>query len=181
MKVNESLIGIFQLMEDKNPNQEIFNFVDTELIDLYYSNMYGNRSVTTLVENLPLDDVVDIISNRYLNKWNKIVTSYLDSEDLLENYQEITKEITENNSNTTNIRTDTNKVSAYNDDDFVNKDEIHSSDDTDHSADTNKNVIRSKVKDTDFYNKVNQYLIDFDMYSIMILDINSLCTLNIMN
>lgn len=181
MKVKECLNNLFGTMDSLKPNQEIFNFVDSSLLDKYYSNMYGNREVTGIVENLELKDLAEILNNQFINKWNNIILNYLDSENILENYKEVVTEINNDNLSNENTRTNTNKVSAYNDEDFVNKDEESSIDTTTIENIRNKDVVRTKIKDSDFYDKVNMYLTNFNIYSILITDINSVVTLNILN
>lgn len=181
MKVKECFNNLFGTMDSLKPNQEIFNFVDSSLLDKYYYNMYGNREVTGIVENLELNDLAEILNNQFINKWNNIILNYLDSENILENYKEITTEINEDILNNVNTRTNTNKVSAYNDEDFVNKDEDTTVDETDITNNRDKNIVRTKIKDTDFYDKVNKYLTNFNIYNIMVIDINSIVTLNILN
>ena len=65
MKVKECLNNLFGTMDSLKPNQEIFNFVDSSLLDKYYSNMYGNREVTGIVENLELKDLAEILNNQF--------------------------------------------------------------------------------------------------------------------
>ena len=181
MKVKECLTNLFETMEGLQKNQEIFNFVDSKLLDKYYANMYGNREVTEIVENLEITELATILHNQFMNKWNNIILNYLDSENILENYKEITTEINEDTLNNVNTRTNTNKVSAYNDEDFVNKDEDTTVDKTDIINNRDKNIVRTKIKDTDFYDKVNKYLTNFNIYNIIVIDINSIVTLNILN
>ena len=181
MKVKECLNNLFDTMDSLKPNQEIFNFVDSKLLDKYYTSMYGNREVTEIVENLEITELATILNNQFMNKWNNIILNYLDSENILENYKEITTEINEDTLNNVNTRTNTNKVSAYNDEDFVNKDEDTTVDKTDIINNRDKNIVRTKIKDTDFYDKVNKYLTNFNIYNIMVIDINSIVTLNILN
>ena len=181
MKVKECLNNLFETMEGLQENQEIFNFVDSKLLDKYYTNMFGNREVTEIVENLEITELATILNNQFMNKWNNIILNYLDSENILENYKEITTEINEDILNNVNTRTNTNKVSAYNDEDFVNKDEDTTVDETDIINNRDKNIVRTKIKDTDFYDKVNKYLTNFNIYNIMVIDINSIVTLNILN
>lgn len=181
MKVKECLNNLFETMDISKPNQEIFNFVDSSLLDKYYYNMFGNREVAEIVENLELNELVEILNNKFMNKWNNIILNYLDSENILENYKEVTTEINEDILNNVNARTNTNKVSAYNDEDFVNKDEDVTVDTTDITNNRDRNIVRTKIKDADFYDKVNNYLTNFDIYNIMIIDINSIVTLNILN
>ena len=181
MKVKECLNNLFETMDGLQENQEIFNFVDSKLLDKYYANMYGNREVTEIVENLEIIELATILKNQFMNKWNNIILNYLDSENILENYKEITTEINNDTLNNVNTRTNTNKVSAYNDEDFVNKDEDTTVDETDIINNRDKNIVRTKIKDTDFYDKVNKYLTNFNIYNIMVIDINSIVTLNILN
>ena len=181
MKVKECLTNLFETMEGLQKKQEIFNFVDSKLLDKYYVNMYGNREVTEIVENLEITELATILKNQFMNKWNNIILNYLDSENILENYKEITTEINKDTLNNVNTRINTNKVSAYNDEDFVNKDEDTTVDKTDIINNRDKNIVRTKIKDTDFYDKVNKYLTNFNIYNIMVIDINSIVTLNILN
>ena len=181
MKVKECLNNLFDTMDSLKPNQEIFNFVDSSLLDKYYSNMYGNREVTEIVENLELEELAEILNNKFSNKWNNIILNYLDSENILENYKEVMTEINTDIVNNDSTRTNTNKVSAFNDDDFVNNDEDMTIESINIANDRNKEIIKTRIKETDFYNKVNKYLTEFDIYNIMIIDINNVVTMNILN
>lgn len=181
MKVKEYLNDIFKTMDNRKAGQDIFNFVDSDLLDKYYINTYGNRTISNMVSNLTVEELADILNNMFSSKWNNIILNYLDSENLLTNYKETITEITTNNMTTDNTRTDTNKVSAYNDEDFVNSDENVSVENIVTDNEGNKEIIRTKIKEVDFYDKVNKYLTDFDIYNIMTIDINSVATLNILN
>ena len=97
------------------------------------------------------------------------------------NNKETITELSTNNITTDNTRNDTNKVSAYNDVDFVNSDENMAVENTVTDNKGNKETIRTKIKEVDFYDKVNKYLTDFNIYNIMAIDINSVVTLNILN
>ena len=181
MKVKECLTNLFETMDELQPDQDIFNFVDSKLLDKYYINMYGNREVTEIVENLEPNELATILNNKFMHKWNNIILSYLDSENLLTNYKETITELSTTNITTDNTRTDTNKVSAYNDDDFVDSGENISVENIVTGNEGNKEIIRTKIKEVDFYDKVNRYLTNFDIYNIMIMDVNSVLTLNILN
>lgn len=181
MKVKERLTNLFQTMDELQPDQDIFNFVDSKLLDKYYINMYGNREVAEIVKNLEITELATILNNMFSSKWNNIILNYLDSENLLTNYKETITELSTTNITTDNTRTDTNKVSAYNDEDFVNNDENVTVENIITGNEGNKEIIRTKIKEVDFYDKVNRYLINFDIYNIMITDINGVVTLNILN
>lgn len=181
MKVKEYLTNLFETMDNIKPNQDIFNFVDSDLLDKYYINMYGNRTLSNMVSNLTVKELADILNNMFSSKWNNIILNYLDSENLLTNYKETITEIATNSMTTDNTRTDTNKVSAYNDDDFVNSDENMAVENIVTDNEGNKETIRTKIKEVDFYDKVNKYLTDFNIYNIMAIDVNNVVTLNILN
>ena len=181
MKVKECLTNLFETMDDLQPEQDIFNFVDSKLLDKYYINMFGNREVTEIVENLEITELANILNKKFMHKWNNIILNYLDSENLLTNYKETITELSTSNITIGNTRTDTNKVSAYNDDDFVNNDVNISVENAVTGNEGNKEIIRTKIKEVDFYDKVNRYLTNFDIYNIMTTDINSVVTLNILN
>lgn len=181
MIVNEYLTNIFETMDNIKPNQDIFNFVDSSLLDKYYINMFGNRTLSTICSNLTVEELADVLNNMFSSKWNNIILNYLDSENLLTNYKETITELSTNNITTDNTRNDTNKVSAYNDVDFVNSDENMAVENIVTDNNGNKETIRTKIKEVDFYDKVNKYLTDFNIYNIMIIDINSVVTLNILN
>jgi len=181
MKVKDYLNNIFKTMDNRKTGQDIFNFVDSDLLDKYYINMYGNRTLSNMASNLTVEELADILNNMFSSKWNNIILNYLDSENLLTNYKETITEITTNSMTTDNTRTDTNKVSAYNDEDFVNSDENIAVENIVTDNEGNKETIRTKIKEVDFYDKVNKYLTDFNIYNIMTIDINSVATLNILN
>lgn len=181
MKVKECLTNLFETMDELQPGQDIFNFVDSKLLDKYYINMYGNREVAEIVENLELNELANILNNQFMHKWNNIILNYLDSENLLTNYKETITELSTSNITTNNTRTDTNKVSAYNDDDFVNNDENTTVENIVTGNEGNKEIIRTKIKEVDLYDKVNKYLTAFNIYNIMTIDVNSVVTLNILN
>lgn len=181
MKVNEYLTNIFKTMDNRKVGQDIFNFVDSDLLDKYYINMYGNRTLSNMATNLSVEELADILNNMFSSKWNNIILNYLDSENLLTNYKETITELTTNNMTSDNTRTDTSKVSAYNDEDFVNNDENTTVENIVTGNEGNKEIIRTKIKEVDFYDKVNKYLTDFNIYNIMTIDINSVVTLNILN
>lgn len=183
MIVRDRLTNLFETIDNlqlSSPDN-IFNFVDSELLDKYYINMYGNRVVTPIVENLTIEELANILSNKYIRKWNSIMLNYLDSENILDNYKEVVTEINNDNLVNENTRTDTTKVSAYNDEDFVNKDEDLTVENINIANTRDKNIIRTKIKEVDFYKKVNEYLTNFDVYNIMIIDINDVVTLSILN
>lgn len=181
MIVKEYLTNLFETMDTIKPNQDIFNFVDSSLLDKYYINMFGNRTLSNIGSSLPVEELADVLNNMFSSKWNNIILNYLDSENLLTNYKETITELSTNNINTDNNRTDTNKVNAYNDENFVNNDENIAVENMVRNNEGSKETTRTKIKEVDFYDKVNKYLTDFNIYNIMVTDINSVVTLNILN
>ena len=68
MKSKECLTNLFETMDELLPEQDIFNFVDSKLLDKYYINMYGNREVAGIVENLEITELADILNNMFSSK-----------------------------------------------------------------------------------------------------------------
>lgn len=180
MTVKEKLQGLIKLIDTLNPNSDIFNFIDSTLLDVYYYHAYGNRKVTPLVNHVELETVAKVVADRYLKKWDNIILNYLDSNKILDSYKEVvTETIAAAGTNTIN-RTETDKVSAYNTDEFVNDTENSTSENNANTNDTTRELIRTKVKDSGFYSTIHDYLIKFDIYNIIVTDINELLTLQIL-
>ena len=177
--VKDELSGLFKMIDNTHVNQDIFNFVNSELLDKFYVAMYGNRQVTALVKTNTLEDVSKVVADRYLKKWNNVVTSYLDSINLTKDYKEVITETVDNTGLTQSNRTNVNKVSAYNTDDFINNDEDTTEENINIEGTTTKESTRTRIKDSYFYDGVMTYLTAFDIYDIMVTDINSMLTINI--
>ena len=64
MIVKEYLTNLFETMDNRKTGQDIFNFVDSSLLDKYYVNMYGNRTLSNMANNLTLEELADVLNNK---------------------------------------------------------------------------------------------------------------------
>lgn len=177
MKVKEKLIGLFSEIETTNPNSEIFDFVDSTTLDLVHLGMFGERVLSSIAEAFTIEQIGIAMSGIYLHKWNQIILSYLESENLLLNYEERTIETNNDVLNNETARTTTNKVSPYNEDLFTNKEEEGTTESSELLNNRNKETVTTRIKDSDVYNKVQQYLMNFNIYELMMKDVNSMLLL----
>lgn len=177
MKVKDKLSNLFTSLEVKKPLL-IFEHMDSTILDQIYINMYGEKTLSK-IGNLDMDLITDMIVNMYADKWDRGIENFLKSIiDITEGgYKVIENSTNEDiNSLTRNV---INKVSAYNDDTMAENVE-----DSEELAGTNtgkndleKNVI-NKIS-IDNIIKIINYLNNYYMYDIMMVDINELLTMKI--
>lgn len=172
MLVKEKLIDLFTTINTNNSEAEIFDFVDSTLLDMYYLAMYGNRELASIAEDLEIEFIAKILANMFLHRWNAIVTNYLSSEGLLNEYSEVVTETSNDTLNTDSTRESTTKVSAFNEDIFTPKDSETSTDVMGSINERNKQITTKKIRDSSFYLEVNEYLSKINIYEMMIKDSN---------
>lgn len=162
----------------------MYNFLSAETLNALYLNKHGERTLSKTGVNMSVPDIAKVIVSMYGDKWDLICSDTMRDFPVLENYVETVTEKTNENGNSTNDTTETNtgKVSAYNDDDFVN-DEQNTNTNTMKS--TNENIIAKTVEKKvvenatkNLENAIN-YLQNNVIYIIMYKDINDVITLNI--
>lgn len=181
---------------------EFFYEFPPDNLDSLYLSSFGKKTVSDFVtDNITENEVtetdirnmVTIIHSMYASKWNRIYSIMASDLKLLENYQDtVTETVTdlgENNSDMETTNTDgyINKVSAYNNDDFVNKDsEDRTQQGTNKTKGNSKNERVREVKKTGFtggaikeYQTAIDYLQNNLIYDTIFKDINSLVTLQI--
>lgn len=153
-------------------------------MNLFYINTYGDRTLSKMGRNLTVPEIANILVNLYGEKWDKIYESILVDFPILENYVETVTEKTNETGNSTNNTTETNveKVSAYNDNDFVNDEQ---STNTNEMKMNNENVIEKtyekRITENATKNLENalNYLQNNVIYYIIFSDVNGAITLNI--
>lgn len=164
-----------------------FPFVDIFPVDkmnLFYINTYGDRTLSKMGRNLTVKQIAEILVDMHSEKWDKIYNSVLVDFPILENYVEVITETTNETGNSTNNTTETNleKVSAYNDDDFVNDEQ---STNTNEMKMNNENKVEKthekKITENATKNLENaiKYLQNNVIYYIIFSDVNGAITLNI--
>lgn len=185
MKVLERLTSenLFEEIHKIHP----FPFVGVFPVDkmnLYYLNAHGDRTLSKTGRNLTVSEMASIIVGLHSEKWDKIYNSVLVDFPILENHVETLTETTNENGETTNNTSETSleKVSAYNDNDFVNDEQTTN---TNTMSGTNKNnitkTVEKRVTDNATKNLENaiKYLQNNVIYYIIFSDINNVITLNI--
>lgn len=201
VKSSFKVYGIFHYLNEIQMLPFSTEFTADNLDTLYLSS-YGKKSVSNFVldntegEEITEQDIrqmVTIIHSMFFSKWSRLYTIMLSDLKILENYQDTTQEtINELGENitdmeTTNTNESINKISAFNNDDFVNKE---SDDKTEKRKDnqkgTNKNERVREVVKTGFkgsaikeYQNAIDYLKSNLIYDTIFTDINNLVTLQI--
>lgn len=193
--------GIFQAISTLHYH-DFFMYFSPSTMDSLFLSKHGKKSISEFVEDNMIDNVVTetsihniatIIDNMYGSKWDRLF-SVMESElKLLENYQDKVTETVNDDGETTskmlmeNSDGNVNKVSAFNDDDFVNKesDERTSTGKNDTTG-TNKNKrIREVIKSgyvgnpTKEYQQAIDYLQKNIIYDTIFADVNSLVSIQI--
>lgn len=164
-----------------------FPFVGVFPVDkmnLYYINTYGERTLSKTGRNLTVKEIAEILVGLYSAKWNRAYQTISTEFSFTENFIEVITETTNENGNSSNNSTETNveKVSAYNDEDFVNGEQNTN---TNESHGTNENTVETsrerKVTENITKNLENAiiFLQSNLIYNIIFADVNKVITLNI--
>lgn len=185
MKVSEKFtdVNLFEKIDNIHPLPFISLF-PVDKLNLLYLNTHGDRTLNKTGRNLTVEEIAQILVGLYAEKWEKIYNKILVDFPILESYIETVTETTNENGNTSNETTETNvdKVSAYNDNDFVNDEQ---STNTNSMTSTNENTIAKTTEKSVKENVVNNlenalnYLQNHEIYCIIFADVNNTVTLNI--
>ena len=160
------------------------NVFPVDKMNLFYLNTYGERTLSKTGRNLEVKEIAEILVGLYSDKWDKAYQMISTEFSFTENYIEVITETTNENGNSSNnvTETTTGKVSAYNDDNFVNGEQNTNTNET-HG--TNENTVEKtrerKVTDNVTKNLENaiNYLQSHLIYTIIFADVNNTITLNI--
>lgn len=170
---------LFQTMKNNGVDLGIFDFISPQKLDMYYSNMYGERFLSNIYLNNTIEDVAEIINGFFTTKWNSLQAFILSKRTGLEQYSEkLTETIVDTGSVITD-RENTNKVSAYNDEDFVNNDN-----DTEHNKTHYDDLTKTRTQYIDRFspetlNSVILFLTNNFIYDTIFTDVNEIITLKI--
>ena len=179
MKVKEKLNDLFTNMKTKK-NLLIFDFINPTILDNLYIFNYGNRNLNEKSVEIEKDVLINILVGIYSDKWDNMFTTYTNSIEELKNDNELVTETIKDDGSVNFNRDVTNKISAYNDEDFVND----SSDNNVETSETNNIRIREyeikRLKDVGYYDKIIDYLNKHNIYGMMFKDVNKLVTTSIM-
>lgn len=162
----------------KTKQLAIFDFISPEKLDLYYSNMYSERFESNVLMNNIISDVAEIVIGFYATKWDSILAYITSSIPVLKNYGEkITETITDNGTDN-NTRESVEKVSAYNDENFVNDNQ---NTDT-YTGTTTNSKERTQIVESlnaSELDKIILYLQSNYVYDTIFTDVNEMLTLSV--
>ena len=170
---------LFQTMKKNGIDLGIFDFVSPEKLDLYYTNMYGERFLSNIFINNTIEDVAEIINGFFTTKWNSLQAFILSKTTGLEQYSEkLTETIVDTGGIETN-RINTNSVSAYNDENFVNNDKDAENTTTNYDDLTKTRTQYIDRLSPEVLNNVVLFLTNNFVYDTIFTDVNEIITLKI--
>lgn len=146
--------------------------------DILYNNRYGSRLLARFGRDNDVSTIATVLQEMFYEKWTNEWNNYQAYADMILGDKETTEEkVTDNNENN-GTNTDTNKVSAYNDENFVNDDEkstrIHN--EIKNNRTRNKTVTKTNI---DTVEKVSKLLQNDFLYDTIFIDVNTALTLDI--
>ena len=146
--------------------------------DILYNNMYGSRLLARFGRDNDVSTIATVLQQMFYEKWANAWNSYQSYADMILGDKETTQEKIVDDNENTGRNTDTNTVSAYNDENFVNDDkkstEIHNEIDNKRTRD--KTVRKTNINTVE---KVSELLQKDFLYDTIFVDVNTVLTLNI--
>lgn len=146
--------------------------------DILYNNMYGSRLLSRFGRDNDVSTIATVLQQMFYDKWANAWDSYQSYADMILGDKETIKEQVVDDNENTGSNTDTNTVSAYNDENFVNDDkkstEIHNKIDNKRTRD--KTVRKTNINTVE---KVSELLQKDFLYDTIFIDVNTVLTLNI--
>lgn len=146
--------------------------------DILYNNQYGSKLLSRFGRNNTISTIANILVEMFYEKWTNAWNNYQSYADMMLGEKEVTHEEVVDDNENTGTNTDTNTVSAYNDEDFVNdnkkSNEIHNEIDNERTRDK---TVRKATIDT--VEKVSKLLQKDFLYDNIFIDVNSVLTLDI--
>ena len=180
MTVSEKLKDLFTHMQQVK-NLKFFDFIPPEQCNLLYMGMYGNRVLGKMAETKSIEEIAQVVVCAFGESWDNTVIAYTSSVKELGDYKETVTETVTDNGTTTNNNVVTGKVSAYNDDVFVNDDENTTKTDGTNTNERMRTYEINKMRNSNEYINAINYLKTNLFCDIIMIDINRLLTINIFN
>ncbi len=170
--------NLFQTIATKK-DLGIFDFINARLLDTYYSCMFGERTLNTLYTRNDIDDLAEIIIGFYATKWDSMLAYVTNSIPMLQNYGEKLIETITDSGNIVTDHENTNSVTGYDSEDFVNDNKEVSKDTTTYNDKKSiREQIINKISSNDLQNIIS-YLQSNFIYDTIFKDINDSLTLSI--
>ena len=146
--------------------------------DILYNNRYGSRLLARFGRDNDVSTIATVLQEMFYEKWTNAWNSYQSYADMILGDKETTSENVVDDNVNTGTNTDTNTVSAYNDENFVNDDkkstEIHN--EIKNNRTRNKTVTKTNINTVE---KVSKLLQNDFLYDTIFIDVNTVLTLDI--
>ena len=178
MKISDLKPTLFTELKKVFPDLKIFTYFDPAQMDAYYNLRYGFRTVAPMFEKTSSAEMATYLGCLFGKKWDGLLDYYLSSLTTLSKGGNSISETVNTTTDGTNQNTNSDNVSAYNNDDF-SPDSQTVSDGKNHSEIIKKReYLNTRVSDMDFQAKID-YLKNTSVYDTIFMDTNSVCTLSV--
>lgn len=176
------------LLWDKINQYQTFSWIDifdNASLNLLWLNKYHSRSCNSLAEDLDDDNLAKIIAGMFVFNWNieynLLKENWLKNGDFSTTYTEKKSEKnTETGTENNNVK---NNVSAFDDENYTNKDEEVSTKNNENNGtnDVERTYTTNGYNSAQIKNKIDyiEYLQKNKFFDIIITDVNNLLTMNI--
>ena len=176
------------LLWDKINQYQAFSWIDifdNANLNLLWLTKYHNRSCNSLAEDLDDDNLAKIIAGMFVFNWNieynLLKENWLKNGDFSKTYTEKkTEKNTETGTENNNVK---NNVSAFDDENYTNKDEEVSTKNNENNGtnDVERTYITNGYNSAHIKSKIDyvEYLQKNNFFDTIIKDVNDLLTMNI--
>lgn len=176
------------LLWDKINQYQAFSWIDifdNASLNLLWLNKYHSRSCNSLAEDLDDDNLAKIIAGMFVFNWNieynLLKENWLKNGDFSTTYTEKKSEKnTETGTENNNVK---NNVSAFDDENYTNKDEEVSTKNNENNGtnDVERTYTTNGYNSAQIKNKIDyiEYLQKNKFFDTIITDVNNLLTMNI--
>ena len=145
--------NLFEEINKIQPSSFIVEY-GSNRIDMLYRIKYGNRTILKTLEEMSVTDVAEIIVVSHIDNWNKKYALLKDELLLGVESKTVVDETIQDTTNRTGNNNQTNKISAFNDDELVTND---SNDDT-VNEDTQKEISKNHSTTKTSFNVIQSQL-----------------------
>lgn len=168
----------FELFQQMQQNLKIFSIIPAKEMDTIFYNTQSERTLSGYRERTEFEDLATQLYGMYANTWDNLTEFYTNKalQDLM-NTEKHTDEITDN-IDTTSSRNELNKVSGFNSETMVDKDNSDVSETGTHKG---TRTVTKTIEKVNAYNLeyIQKYLKVKLLYDIIFIDVKQYITLNI--
>lgn len=151
MRIKEKYSTIFSEVETLKPTLKIFEMYPSNVVDTYFIMMYGNRVLTEFAKGAETDLIANVLANVNSVKWDNMLDTYFNTVFNTKNRERTEVESHTSDTEGKTVRDNVNKVSAFNEDEFVDNDSnTESTDDTRTITDNTTRTYTNSLSPQDF-------------------------------